>query len=507
LPGSAVAESCRLHCTVRDTGIGIPAEKLEFIFEPFTQADSSTTRTYGGTGLGLPISAHLASLMGGRLWVESTVGQGSTFHFTARFGLAHEPAQVSPPAQPRTLGDLPVLVADGHSNSAQILAEMLQSWNMRPTLVNSGVGVLEALEQAQTAGRPFACVLLDACLPDLDGFTIVEQMRQRPALRHTALVMLTAAGERGDAARCRELGLAAYLRKPVKQSDLLDTITSILSTPGTVDTPRPLITRHSLRESRQHRRILLAEDNLVNQKVAVHLLEKWGHTVVAVQNGEEALTATLHNDFDLVLMDVQMPGMDGFAATAAIRASEHERQTHLPIVALTANAMQGDRERCLAAGMDAYLSKPLQAEELFAVIETLGLGASEPEPSAAACQETVSVIDWSAGLAVAEGDEALLAELIQLFCADAPQRLRMLGQALAAGELASMAREAHTLKGAAAHIGARSLHRAAQDLEEAAKEQDLQATRTCYSTLEQEFRRLQAALYPVPEDSDHVSHC
>lgn len=505
LPGADGAESCRLHFSVRDTGIGIPEEKLTAIFEPFTQADTSTTRTHGGTGLGLAISSHLVSLMGGRLWVESTVGQGSTFHFLARFGLAREPSAQPPAAQAPTLRDLPVLVVEGNPHSADILAEMLHNWGMRPTVVHRGAEALMSLEQAHTAGRPFAIALLDACLPDMDGFTVVEQVQQRPALRQTAIIMLTAAGERGDAARCRALGLAAYLLKPVKQSDLLDTITSILSTPGTPDGALPLITRHSLRESRQRRRILLAEDNLVNQKLAVHLLEKWGHTVVAVHNGQEALTAISHTDFDLVLMDVQMPGMDGFAATAAIRASEQARGTHVPIVALTANAMQGDRERCLAAGMDAYVSKPLQAEELFAVIETFAANPRTSEPRGGALPECTNVLDRTAGLAVAEGDEDLLAELIELFRTDAPRRIATLCRAVEAKEMAIIAREAHTLKSAAGHIGAHAVQRAATRLEDAAKHQDERAVSTCYDTLARELDSLLAVLASAPPNRGAAS--
>ena len=359
-----------LHVAVHDTGIGIPRDKQRLIFEPFTQADGSTTRQYGGTGLGLTISKQLVELMGGQLWVESVVGQGSTFHFTARFGFQDDGANQHAPGVAIQLHDWPVLIVDDNATNRRHLHELLSHWGMRPISVDSGQAALATLAQARDLDATFPLVLLDAMMPEMDGFTLAAQIKQNPTLVGTTIILLTSGGQRGDAARCRDLGIAAYLTKPVTQAELWDamvmTLGAITSTPAAA-----VITRHTVQEQRQHLHVLLAEDNVVNQKLVMRMLEKWGHTVTVVSTGQEALTALAQQSFDLVLMDVQMPEMDGLEATAAIRAQECVSGTHVPIIAMTANAMQGDAERCLAAGTDAYIAKPMRLEDLYTAINQL----------------------------------------------------------------------------------------------------------------------------------------
>jgi two-component system sensor histidine kinase/response regulator len=366
---SQEAGVAELHFLVKDTGIGIPAAKQALIFEAFTQGDGSTARRYGGTGLGLAISRRLAGMMGGRLWVESVPGQGSTFHFTVRFGIVTRPESESS-AHPLDLDDVSVLVVDDNATNRRILHDMLSGWRMKPTLARDAPEALRQIEQAIAAGRPYPLIIVDGHMPDIDGFTLIEQIRQNQSVAGATIMMFTSGGQRGDAARCREMGVAAYLTKPIGQAALLNAILQVLGATRRSERPS-LVTRHSLREGRKGLRILLAEDNLVNQKLAFRLLEKRGYAVDIAGNGREALAKLASESFDLVLMDVQMPEMDGFEATAAIRQSEKASGRRLPIVAMTAHAMTGYRERCLAAGMDGYITKPIQAQEMFEVIDNL----------------------------------------------------------------------------------------------------------------------------------------
>ncbi len=380
-------EECVLLFSVRDTGIGIPAEKQGLIFGAFTQADGSATRKYGGTGLGLAISSQLVALMGGRIWVESEPGKGSAFHFTARLGLLEDAPLRPRQLQHRDLRDLRVLIVDSNPKNRRNLKELLIRWRMRPELADSGGAALATIKAARESGNPFSLMLFDGYLPDMDGFTLARKIKQQPELRGAAAMMLTSFGVPGDAERCRESRIAAYLTKPVEPSELLEAITAALGT-ASVDNDggpqqAPLVTRHSLHEHRRNHsnspnpqgmpgmRILLAEDNVVNQTVAVRLLEKRGHTVVVVQNGRKALAALETQQFDLVLMDVQMPELDGLEATSAIREKEKKAGQHVPIIALTAHARESDRQRCLDVGMDGYVSKPILAEELYSAIESM----------------------------------------------------------------------------------------------------------------------------------------
>ena len=367
-----------LHFAVRDTGVGIPLEKQELIFEAFTQTDSSTTRKYGGTGLGLAISSRLVNRMGGKIWVESETGRGSTFHFTTRFLLQKISSRKYAPLAAEALRGLPVLVVDDNATNRHILREMLLAWQMSPALAESGPEALVLLEQANAEGTPFSLILLDAQMPGMDGFSVVESIKQDARLAKSVIVMLTSGGFRGDAAKCRELGIQGYLTKPIKRSDLLEGIKAVLGSQTAAAASPALVTIHSLRESRGRLRILLAEDNHVNQVLAVRLLEKRGHVVVVAGNGKEALEALNKQAFDLVLMDVQMPEMDGLQTTAAIRKGEMKGGKHIPIVAMTAHAMARDKERCLDAGMDDYITKPIRPEQLDDVLNRYSL-VSLPE--------------------------------------------------------------------------------------------------------------------------------
>jgi len=373
---SRTQDHVSLHFIVQDTGIGISPQKQKLIFEAFSQAEDSTARRFGGTGLGLTISKRLVERMGGTIWVESAEGKGSAFHFTASLGVG-KAAGAPQPMAPIALAGLGVLVVDDNATNRRILREMLGNWAMRPTMAESGAAALECLKQAE---NPFALILTDVNMPDMDGFTLLKRLRQGgdPAAE-AKVIMLTSAGQRGDAARCRELGVAAYLTKPVSQSELFDCVVRVLDTSRTGAESAGLITHHTLREGKKKLRVLLAEDNAVNQKLAARVLEKHGHHATVTSNGREAVAALDQDNFDVVLMDVQMPEMDGFEATAAIRAREDSTGRHLPIIAMTAHAMQGDQERCLAAGMDGYIAKPIKAQELIDLLERFAAVAASPE--------------------------------------------------------------------------------------------------------------------------------
>ena len=367
---SETAGEAILHFTVRDTGIGIPVEKQKLIFEAFTQADNSTTRKFGGTGLGLAISTRLVEMMGGKIWVESGPGRrGSIFHFTARLGV-YCGALAKPTLAPKeSLHGLAVIVVDDNATNRHFLVRTLTRWGLRPVAVSGCLQALRLLEERAATPDPFQLALLDSQMPGIDGFETAEAISSSPALS-IPLIMLRSVGSPGDAARRKEVGIAAYLNKPLHQAELLEVIQTVMTSAVSgghgvigIEAPtKPFTTQL---------RILLAEDNPVNRTVAVRLLEKFGHRVTVAHNGRQALDAIAAETFNVVLMDVQMPEMDGFEAASIIREREKDRGGHLPLIALTAHAMKGDEERCCAAGMDAYVSKPIDAAQLIGTIQRL----------------------------------------------------------------------------------------------------------------------------------------
>ena len=486
-----------LHFAVADTGIGIAAEKLQRIFDPFAQADASTTRSYGGTGLGLSICAGLVQMMGGNIWVESSQGGGSTFHFAARLGLQPGPPVRSVPRELEFLQDLRVLVVDDNATNRRIQEEMLRNWRMRPACAGSGQEALALLAAARGSQDPFRLLLLDAGMPEMDGFQLAERINLAREYAGASIMMLSSDGRRGDAARCRELGISAYLNKPVGQSSLLDAILTALA-PGLAQSALPPAPAHSPLPDRQRRlSILLVEDNRVNQLVALGMLKNQGHVVSVAANGKEAVAALASREraFDLVLMDVQMPGMDGFETTALIRGEENSLGGHLPIIALTAHAMAGDRERCLAAGMDAYLAKPLDAEDLRGAIEAVlkaaAAGARKPATRAGGAQPG---FHFEKALARMGGNPELFREVAGLFAEDAPGHLAEIRDAVAAGDSVRLSRAAHTLKGGLGYIGAPAPVQLALKLEQMGKGGELAGAAAAIEALQGELSRLEGAL-------------
>ena len=502
------AETVCLHFSVRDTGIGIPADKQRVIFEAFTQADASTTRTFGGTGLGLAITSQLAVLMGGRVWVESEVGTGSTFHCTIRLQKHSGPTPKLLTGRV-DLERLPVLVVDDNATNRAMLEEVLTNWRMRPCAVSNGISAIAAMKRAVVAGDPFPLVLLDAIMPELDGFAIAEQIKRDPELASATIMMLSSADRNGDASRCRGLGVACYLRKPITQSELFDAILTAL---GAVPLDEQQAHQNAVAQVVQAQRslhILLAEDNEVNRLLAVKTLQKRGHTVVVAGDGREALAVFERESVDLVLMDIQMPVMDGFAATAAIRELEKATGGHTPIVALTAHAMKGDRERCLVAGMDAYVSKPLRVEELFEIIARLvpvALPAGAVPPSIGAPVPAVNERrvegafdpDWL--LARVEGDRELLRKMIGLFCAQASKLLPDIRGAGERGDGQALERYAHKLKGSMGIFGATAAVETAGRLEIMGRNGEFARAEQASADLEHEVARLREALMAFTQE-------
>ena len=459
--GAIVTPTIVLHFFVRDTGIGIALEKQSLIFEAFEQADTSTTRRYGGTGLGLAISQRLVRLMGGRIWVDSELGIGSTFHFNARFVV---PPASSDPVTARTvvMQGTRVLIVDDNATNRLILEEMLGNWGLEPVCAASARQALEHLREATRSERPFAIVLSDLHMPDADGFMLAKAIREQPTLARTLVLMLTSGDRQGDLAKCRELGISAYLFKPIKQSELFNVLVATLGVNGVEDHAMP--TTAETLDQLPPLRILLAEDSLANQKLAVGLLAKWGHRVTVTNNGAEAVHAWAEppegRPFDVVLMDVQMPEMDGFEATAAIRDRERSLGRHTPIVAMTAHAMKGDRERCLAAGMDGYIAKPIRQKEVVAVLRQSLAGetglfrltaeqdalAPVEEDSRHTAAASTRRLNWDQALRFVAGDSDLLSEVLSAFVEECPELQARMLRAAANDDWVTVGKISHTLQ-------------------------------------------------------------
>ena len=493
-----------LRFTVSDTGIGIAPEQQEQIFGAFVQADASTTRRFGGTGLGLTISSQLVEMMGGRITVTSDVGRGSQFQFAARFGV-QPPSEAPPRPSAANLHDLRVLVVDDNATNRTILHELLVNWRMQATAVASAATALAALTEAASQQRPFHLVLSDALMPDVDGFTLARQIADDARLADAKVIMLTSGSPTASPAnrerRPHDTGMnraiVSQLTKPVKQSDLLDAILTAFGAPLSEDR-RGRRARRPRRAVGRRLSILVAEDNPTNQKLVVLLLEQYGHRVTTVATGREAVAKAAEGPFDVILMDVQMPDMDGFEATAAIRRREGATGVHTPIVAMTAHAMAGDRERCLAAGMDAYVSKPLRPDDLLSAIDgffTREYGdVAAPAASPPRDDTPASTVDGDALLEDFGQNRTLLAEVITVFLSEAPKQLDALRAAAEARDARALATAAHALKGSVGLFSKGAAFEAARRLEQDARNGDLTDLDGRLGEIERELGRVCADL-------------
>jgi CheY-like chemotaxis protein len=479
-----------LHFTVADTGIGIPAEKRTEVFESFAQAETSETRSYGGVGLGLPIARRLVSLMGGAIWVESEPGQGSIFHFTASFG-APRGAQSDIASGTKDLGRH-VLVVDDSETNRLLVERMLASWQMKPVAVGSGPEALAALEAASARGESFDLVVLDVMMPGMSGFELATRIRQSRSYASTRLVVLASTGQPSDPELLRDLGISSYLTKPVVASELLSAIQEAL---GVASPAAKAAAEHPWARAIRPLRVLLAEDNLVNQRLALYLLEARGHQVVLAGDGETALS--LHDaepdGFDLLLTDVRMPKLDGYRLTAAVREREKQSGRHLPIVAMTAHAMKGDRERCLEAGMDGYVSKPIEPVELISVVERIA-SSGAPSLTRSSAPTAVADVDFSQLLARTGGSRELLGQMVEIFREECPRLLAAVREALDRKDCEALEDSAHALKGTVGNFSAGPAAEASRELEIMARGGDLEGTDEIYGRLKQEIERLGAGL-------------
>jgi two-component system sensor histidine kinase/response regulator len=483
-------EEVTLRFRVSDTGIGIARDKQDGIFGAFVQADASTTRRYGGTGLGLTISKQLVELMGGRIQVQSEPGKGSRFSFVARFALDHDPEH-SVAAAADTLHQLPVLIVDDNATNRMILTEMIAGWGMRPTAVDGAAAAMTELRAAVSRRAPYRLVLTDALMPDVDGFMLASEIASDKQLAAPRIILLTSAGLVRQRAGP---SFAAALTKPVKQSELLDAIVTAFATPvPAAAVPKTRRASPARTQTARPLRVLVAEDNATNQKLVLALLKQRGHHGVVVGNGRLAVEAAAAEKFDVILMDVQMPEMGGLEATSAIRAAERDSGKRTPIIALTAHVMAGDREECLAAGMDGFVAKPLRPAELFAAIDQFGPASSFPAPGPA------TQVDGATLLASLGGTTSLLADVVTVFLADIPGMLEQLKQASAAKNISAMAAAAHAIKGSVGLFTEGDALLTARKVEQLARDGDVAAATRASADLEKAVEALNAELRQLIE--------
>lgn len=493
-----------LKFSVTDTGVGISQDKLRNLFDPFTQADSSTTRKYGGTGLGLTISRQIANLLGGEIGVESTPGKGSTFWFTAEL-IIRKPAQVSrieKTDESALLNSLNILIVDDNQTNRTILAGMMNNWGCRYQEADSGESALLLLRDALLNDDPFDIAVLDMQMPDMDGETLGRKIKNDPNLKDTLLlIMYTSIAARGDAARMLQAGFSAYLTKPVKISQFRDCLISLQTQDNrsaAIYETRGIITKHSLAEIKKEEfRILLAEDNPVNQKVALKILEKLGYSAVPVENGMEAVRELGKSVYDLVLMDIQMPKMDGFEATRVIRDPQSSVLNHeVPVIAMTAHAMEGDRDNCIQAGMDDYIAKPVKPEMLTEMIEKVlsGVFIYETKKSTAETKKGLSVFDRSVLRESLGDDLELIKEIVELFKSNADEIMTSLKNAALEEDIETIRSSAHSLKGSSGNIGAKALGETMKNIEKACSDGDANEIRTMIRQSEEDFTDLMEEL-------------
>lgn len=503
-PVSEDENSLTLHFMVEDTGIGIPQNMLTSIFDPFIQADGSTKRRFGGTGLGLAISARLVEIMGGKIWVESEENKGTKFHFTISFEVQKNPVGKWDRLNLSQLIDMPVLVVDDNYTNRKILFDILKGWKMKPNLTADGYEALKAIKEAKERNETFPLILLDGQMPEMDGFQLAENIRNDKDGEAPAIIMLTSSGQRGDARKCRELGISAYLTKPVKHFDLLDTITEALCSKQSENQNPELITKYTIEEKRTKMKILLVEDNSVNRKFITSLLRKRGYILLEAFNGREAVESFKNEQLDLILMDIQMPEMDGVEATNAIRDLERETDSHIPIIAMTAHAMKGDRERFLQAGMDGYISKPVQVNELLNTIEEINhslmknISGSAGEKTLISQEE--SLIDKDNLMARIDNDMELLKELSDLFNEDSDRLLKSIHMSIQDNDLTLLERQAHTIKSSVSNFSKGPAFEVAHKLEFMARDRKLENVMEIFNLLKNEVDRIKIALSDMAKE-------